>query len=69
VSPEDVTAKAAQDALELLIAYVRSNYAPMAPTRQLLTAYEAQGEELARLRVEVAALRQCLALNNLEVEP
>jgi hypothetical protein len=58
-----------QDALELLLTYVRHNYAPMAPTARLLAVYEAQQAELQRLRVEVAALRQALALSNLEVEP
>jgi NTP pyrophosphatase (non-canonical NTP hydrolase) len=86
-------AEASQEAQELLIAYIRSNYAPNAPTRRLLAAYEAQQAEnarmralleefaaaamirpeeptdvteVARLRAEVAALRQCLALANVE---
>jgi hypothetical protein len=62
VNPED----ADQTALELLIAYIRQNYAPASPTRRLLAAYEAQTEENARLRSEVASLRQCLALANAE---
>jgi hypothetical protein len=56
----------AETALELLIAYIRSNYAPASPTRRLLTAYEAQQAELSQLRAEVASLRQCLALSNAE---
>jgi hypothetical protein len=43
-------AEPAQEALELLIAYVRENYAPASPTRRLLAAYEAQAAEVARLR-------------------
>jgi hypothetical protein len=62
-----IAPEARPDPLEALITYIRTSYAPTAPTRRLLTAYEAQAAELERLRVEVAALRQALALNNFEV--
>jgi hypothetical protein len=62
-----MTTDPAQDALALLIAYIRHNYACSAPTRRLLAAYEAQAAELERLRAENAAMRQALALHNLEL--
>jgi hypothetical protein len=59
-------AEAPSNPLAALIAYIRRNYAPTAPTALLLAAYEVQEAENARLRSEIAALRQCLALANAE---
>jgi hypothetical protein len=57
-------AEAPREALASLIAYIRNNYAPTAPTALLLAAYEVQAAELSQLRAEIATLRQCLALSN-----
>jgi hypothetical protein len=46
----ELHAEADGSPLELLIAYIRGNYAPNAPTRRLLAAYEAQQAENARMR-------------------
>jgi hypothetical protein len=62
-----LTAPAPPAALAELIAYIRRCYEPSAPTRRLLAAYEAQAAELKRLREENAAMRQALALHNLEL--
>lgn len=63
----DDRAAALSGDIDRLIAYVRRSYPPTAPTARLLAAYEAQQAELARLSAENAALRQALALNNLEL--